>query len=61
MRAKLQQFMEEWAHNRTGVQGFERDVEAEFFRTPIKDGGARFLIATDAAGEGINLNFVGSW
>ena len=35
----------------------ERDVQADFFRKPTEDGGARFLIATDAAGEGINLQF----
>ena len=35
----------------------ERDVQADFFRKPNNDGGARFLIATDAAGEGINLQF----
>jgi len=35
----------------------ERDVQADFFRKPNAEGGARFLIATDAAGEGINLQF----
>jgi SNF2 family DNA or RNA helicase len=35
----------------------ERDEQVEFFRCPIEEGGARFLIATDAAGEGINLQF----
>ena len=35
----------------------ERDVQADFFRKPTEEGGARFLIATDAAGEGINLQF----
>jgi len=35
----------------------ERDRQVEFFRTPISEGGARFLVCTDAAGEGINLQF----
>lgn len=35
----------------------ERDRQVEFFRTPIAEGGARFLVCTDAAGEGINLQF----
>ena len=33
----------------------ERDEQVEFFRQPVEQGGARFLVATDAAGEGINL------
>lgn len=35
----------------------ERDQQVEFFRKPAAEGGARFLVATDAAGEGINLQF----
>jgi superfamily II DNA or RNA helicase/transcriptional regulator with XRE-family HTH domain len=35
----------------------ERDDYVEFFRKPADQGGARFLVATDAAGEGINLQF----
>jgi superfamily II DNA or RNA helicase/transcriptional regulator with XRE-family HTH domain len=35
----------------------ERDEQVEFFRRPAEEGGARFLVATDAAGEGINLQF----
>ncbi len=34
-----------------------REEDVERFRKPIADGGARFLICTDAAGEGINLQF----
>jgi len=34
---------------------FERDAAVETFRKPLAQGGAQFLIATDAAGEGINL------
>jgi superfamily II DNA or RNA helicase len=40
---------------RTGLS--EREAQVEFFRRPIQDGGARFLVCTDAAGEGINLQF----
>ncbi len=35
----------------------EREVQVDFFHKPVADGGARYLIATDAAGEGINLQF----
>ena len=35
----------------------DRDRQVEFFRKPVQEGGARFLICTDAAGEGINLQF----
>lgn len=40
-----------------GMDYNERDEQVEFFRKPIEEGGARCLIATDAAGEGINLQF----
>ncbi|MFL7900675.1 helicase-related protein [Azospirillum argentinense] len=40
-----------------GMDYLERDRQVEFFRAPIEEGGARFLIATDAAGEGVNLQF----
>jgi len=40
-----------------GLDPAERDREIEFFRTPAEAGGARFMVATDAAGEGINLQF----
>lgn len=35
----------------------ERDRQVELFRKPAENGGARFLVCTDAAGEGINLQF----
>jgi len=35
----------------------DREKQVEFFRKPISEGGARFLVCTDAAGEGINLQF----
>jgi len=40
-----------------GMDYQERDKAIEFFHKPSSDGGARYLIATDAAGEGINLQF----
>jgi len=35
----------------------ERERQVELFRNPLSEGGARFLLCTDAAGEGINLQF----
>jgi hypothetical protein len=35
----------------------EREKQVEFFRKPLAEGGGRILICTDAAGEGINLQF----
>jgi SNF2 family DNA or RNA helicase len=41
-----------------GGMGFkERGAQVEFFRRPVDEGGAQYLICTDAAGEGINLQF----
>ena len=40
-----------------GMQYLQREEEVERFRKPMDQGGARFLICTDAAGEGINLQF----
>ena len=40
-----------------GLDNNARDAQVEFFRKPISEGGANFLVATDAAGEGINLQF----
>lgn len=40
-----------------GMQYLQREEEVERFRKPLDQGGARFLICTDAAGEGINLQF----
>lgn len=40
-----------------GMDYRERDEEVERFRKPLGEGGARFLVGTDAAGEGINLQF----
>ena len=35
----------------------QRDDEVERFRKPASEGGATYLVATEAAGEGINLQF----
>lgn len=40
-----------------GMNFRERDEQVEFFRKPTAEGGARILVGTDAAGEGINLQF----
>ena len=40
-----------------GMDYEERERQVEFFRRPACDGGANYLVATDAAGEGINLQF----
>ena len=40
-----------------GMHHTLRDEEVERFRKPQKDGGARFMLCTDAAAEGINLQF----
>lgn len=40
-----------------GMHYLQREEEVERFRKPLDQGGARFLICTDAAGEGINLQF----
>jgi len=40
-----------------GMYFTERQEQVERFRLPHEDGGARFMICTDAAAEGINLQF----
>lgn len=40
-----------------GMDYQERDSQVEFFRKPDEERGAKYLVATDAAGEGINLQF----
>ncbi|MBX5449796.1 helicase-related protein [Thermogemmatispora sp.] len=38
-----------------GMDYEEREQAVAFFRRPLTEGGARYLLATDAAGEGVNL------
>lgn len=40
-----------------GMDYREREQQVEFFKRPGNEGGAQVLVATDAAGEGINLQF----
>ena len=40
-----------------GLPYQERERQVEFFRRPATQRGANYLVATDAAGEGINLQF----
>lgn len=40
-----------------GMHYTERQVQIERFRKPCSEGGARFMICTDAAAEGVNLQF----
>ncbi|HRZ55659.1 MAG TPA: helicase-related protein, partial [Candidatus Paceibacterota bacterium] len=40
-----------------GMNYLERGEQVAFFKRPIQDGGARIMVCTDAAGEGINLQF----
>jgi len=40
-----------------GLDFRQREAEVERFRLPAAEGGAQYLLATDAAGEGINLQF----
>jgi superfamily II DNA or RNA helicase/transcriptional regulator with XRE-family HTH domain len=40
-----------------GLDYREREAQVELFRRPLQEGGANYLVATDAAGEGINLQF----
>ncbi len=40
-----------------GLDYQERERQVEFFRRSATEGGANYLVATDAAGEGINLQF----
>ncbi|MGH7053222.1 MAG: helicase-related protein, partial [Stellaceae bacterium] len=42
-----------------GLDYREREAQVELFRRPLAEGGAQYLGATDAAGEGVNLQF--SW
>ena len=40
-----------------GLDYREREAQVELFRRSLDDDGANYLVATDAAGEGINLQF----
>lgn len=40
-----------------GMHYIERQEQIERFRAPASEGGARFMVCTDAAAEGVNLQF----
>ena len=40
-----------------GMNYLQRGDQVAFFKKPIEEGGARIMVCTDAAGEGINLQF----
>ena len=40
-----------------GMDYQEREAQVAFFKRPAREGGANLMVATDAAGEGINLQF----
>ena len=40
-----------------GMDFREREEQIEFFRKKIRDGGALYMVCTDAAGEGLNMQF----
>ncbi len=40
-----------------GMHYTERQEQIEFFRKPVTESGMRFMICTDAAAEGVNLQF----
>ncbi|MGQ9756426.1 MAG: helicase-related protein, partial [Desulfotomaculales bacterium] len=40
-----------------GMDYQEREAQVAFFKRPVREGGANLMVATDAAGEGINLQF----
>lgn len=56
-RLEAQGFTGQVAQIHGGMDYKEREDQIEFFRRPAADGGASYLVATDAAGEGINLQF----
>jgi len=56
-RLKGMGYTDQIAQIHGGMHYTEREGEVERFRKPMCEGGAQFLICTDAAGEGINLQF----
>src|SRR5260221_5041488 len=48
-------FTEQIAQIHGGMDYREREEQVAAFRRPVEEGGALYLVATDAAGEGINL------
>ena len=40
-----------------GMDFREREAQIEFFRKKTNEGGALYMVCTDAAGEGLNMQF----
>ncbi|MBV8676305.1 MAG: DEAD/DEAH box helicase, partial [Planctomycetaceae bacterium] len=40
-----------------GMDFRDREQQIEFFRKTVRDGGALYMVCTDAAGEGLNMQF----
>jgi superfamily II DNA or RNA helicase len=40
-----------------GMDFREREEQIEFFRKPVAEAGAQYMVCTDAAGEGLNMQF----
>jgi superfamily II DNA or RNA helicase len=40
-----------------GMDFRDREAQIEFFRKPTEEGGALYMVCTDAAGEGLNMQF----
>lgn len=45
------------AHIHGGMGYREREEQVDFFRRPPAEGGAQYMVCTDAAGEGLNMQF----
>ena len=56
-RLEAQGYADQVATIHGGLNFQQRDAQVERFRTPNAEGGCRFFIGTDAAAEGINLQF----
>src|SRR3989441_6831612 len=50
-------FTDQIAQIHGGMNYQERERQVAHFRKPVEQGGSKYLVATDAAGEGINLQF----
>lgn len=56
-RLEAKGYADQVAYIHGGLNFQQRDAQVERFRMPNSDGGCRFFIGTDAAAEGINLQF----
>jgi hypothetical protein len=56
-RLEAMGFTDKVARIHGGMDWRERDAQVLNFKRPTEEGGSQYLIATDAAGDGINLQF----